>query len=133
MMNEPGITFDEFTDTLTVVFRQDDDATAIQLNEYVTIHVDIEHQRTCGLTLADYSLLVSETKRGSRCFPLVRLNTQPAPLRNLVLDLLTEEPASQLVSLGVYTPSLVDTMPVISVKAVFPLAVALEQNQVAMA
>lgn len=132
-MNEPKITFDECTDTLTVVFRHDEAASVIQLNEYITIHVDIERQRTCGLTLADYSLLVSETKRGSRCFPLVRLNMQPAPLRNLVLDLLGQEPASQFVALGLYTPSLVDTMPVLSVKALFAVESPLEYDQVATA
>ncbi len=131
-MNEPIFTFDETTDTLAVLFHHAD-SIPIQLNEYITIHVEITHPRTCGLTLFDYSLLISQTKFGSRCFPLVLLNNQPAALRNLVLHLLSEEPTSQIVSLGLYTPSLVDTMPVLSVKPVFPLALPLWQNQVVTA
>lgn len=127
-MNEPTLSFDDLSDTLTVIFATDDNATPVQLNEYVTIFVDVDGERICGMILADYSLLISETKRGLRYFPLVLLNTQPTPLRNLVLDLLSAEPASQVVSLGVYTPSLVDTMPVISVKAVFPLELPLWQT-----
>ena len=124
-MDQPTITYDEFTDTLSVEFDDGPDATSITLNEYMALRLNVAERRAYGLILADYSLLISQTKCGPRAFPLKGLNELDAGLRALVLDLLGAEPARQIVSLGVYTPSLVDTMPIISVKEVY----ALEDSQ----
>jgi hypothetical protein len=130
-MEQPTITYDEFTDTLSVEFEHGPDATSLTLNEYMGLRLNVAQHRVYGMILADYSLLISQTKCGPRAFPLNGLNELEADMRALVLDLLGAEPARQIVSLGVYTPSLVDTMPIISVKEVYSLANALGQTQLA--
>jgi hypothetical protein len=130
-MEQPTITYDEFTDTLSVEFERGPDATSLTLNEYMGLRLNVAQHRVYGMILADYSLLISQTKCGPRAFPLNGLNELEADMRALVLDLLGAEPARQIVSLGVYTPPLVDTMPIISVKEVYSLANALGQTQLA--
>ncbi|HYF66098.1 MAG TPA: hypothetical protein VD886_24930 [Herpetosiphonaceae bacterium] len=120
-MDQPTITYDEFTDTLSVEFDHGPEATSIALNEHMALKLNVVQRRAYGLILADYSLLVSQTRCGPRAFPLRGLNELDADLRALALDLLGADPVRQIVSLGVYTPSLVDTMPIISVREIYAL------------
>lgn len=124
-MDQPTITYDEFTDTLSVAFDHGPDATSITLNEHMALRLNVGQRRAYGLTLGDYSLLISQTKCGPRAFPLKGLNELDADLRALALDLIGADPVRHILSLGVYTPSLVETMPIVLVKAIY----AVEDSQ----
>ena len=68
------------------------------------------------MTLFDYSVLVQPTELGPRSFPLAGLNELSDELRQLVLKVITKAPVNEVLSLSAYTPSLVETIPIGSVR-----------------
>ncbi len=120
-MHEYTFHYDDSLDTLLVTFNSSEKTIAVVLNEYMILHISVVDQQVARITLCDYSLLTNETKFGPRYFPLTGLKNVSTDTRTLVLDLLSQTGLSHMLSLSVYVPSLVDTLPIISVKPVFPL------------
>jgi hypothetical protein len=120
-MPEHTFTYDDSLDTLLITFSAAERTTALALNEYVVLHLDAADQQVARITLCDYSLLINETKFGPRYFPLTGLSNVSNDTRTMVLDLLSQVMLSDILSLSVYVPSLVDTLPIISIKPVFPI------------
>ncbi len=120
-MHEYTFHYDDSLDTLLITLRPAEETTTVVLNEYMSLQISVADQQVVRITLCDYSLLINETKFGPRYFPLTSLKNVSNDTRTLVLDLLSQTELSHILSLSVYVPSLVDTLPIISVKPVFPL------------
>jgi hypothetical protein len=69
--------------------------------------------------LFDYSVLTQATELGPRSFPLTGLSDLSADLRQLVLEVITRPPVSEILRLSAYTPSLSETTPIISIGTAF--------------
>ena len=120
-MSEPVFTYDETSDTLYISFAPGEAATGIELTDHILLRVNKRERRAIGLTLLDYSILAQTTDIGPRSFPLTRLDELSDDLREMVLDILLHPPVHDILSLLAYTPSLAETIPIISLQ---PLSVA---------
>ena len=120
-MSEPVFTYDETSDTGYIAFAPGETATGIELTDHILLRVDKRGRRAIGLILFDYSILAQITDLGPRSFPLTGLDQLSADLRAMVLDILLHPPVRDILSLSAYTPSLAETIPIISVQ---PLSVA---------
>lgn len=122
-MSKPIFNYDEESDTLYVSFSPGEVATGIALNDHMLLRLNTAEQRVVGLTLLNYSILAQPTEAGPRSFPLTGLTSLSPDLRDLVLNILRRPPVSDLLFLSTYTPSLVDTVPIVSVQPI-PVATA---------
>jgi uncharacterized protein YuzE len=120
-MSEPVFTYDETSDTLYISFAPGEAATGIELTDHILLRVNKRERRAIGLTLLDYSILAQTTDIGPRSFPLTGLDELSDDLREMVLDILLHPPVHNILSLLAYTPSLAETIPIISLQ---PLSVA---------
>ena len=120
-MSEPVFTYDEASDTLYISFAPGEAATGIELTDHILLRVNKRERRAIGLTLLDYSILAQTTDIGPRSFPLTGLDALSDELREMVLDILLHPPVNNILSLSAYTPSLAETIPIISLQ---PLSVA---------
>jgi uncharacterized protein YuzE len=120
-MSEPVFTYDEASDTLYVSFAPGEAATGIELTDHILLRVNKRERRAIGLTLLDYSILAQTTDIGPRSFPLTGLDELSDDLQEMVLDILLHPPVHNILSLLAYTPSLAETIPIISLQ---PLSVA---------
>lgn len=116
-MSEPVYTYDETSDTLSIVFAPGETATGIELTDHILLRVNKRERRAIGLTLFDYSILAQTTDLGPRSFPLTGLDQLSADLRAMVLEILLHPPVRDFLSLSAYTPSLAETIPIISVQS----------------
>ena len=120
-MSEPVFTYDEASDTLYIAFAPGEPATGIELTDHILLRVHKRERRAIGLTLLDYSILAQTTDIGPRSFPLTGLDELSDDLREMVLDILLHPPVQDILSLSAYTPSLAETIPIISLQ---PLSLA---------
>jgi uncharacterized protein YuzE len=120
-MSEPVFTYDEASDTLYISFAPGETATGIELTDHILLRVNKSERRAIGITLLDYSILAQTTDIGPRSFPLTGLDELSDDLREMVLDILLHPPVHAILSLSAYTPSLAETIPIISLQ---PLSVA---------
>ena len=122
-MNEPSYTYDEAGDTLSIAFHPTEKATGIELTDHIILHIDKIARRIVRITLLDYSILVQQTEYGARTFPLTGLADLSDAMRELVLDLLRENPTKELLHIAAYTPDKHQIVPVVFVQ---PIATASE-------
>lgn len=115
-MSEPIFKYDEISDTMYISFAPGDVGTGIELNEHILLRVDESGRRAVGLTLFDYSVLAQPTEIGFRSLPLNGLNELPAEAREQVLEILLSSPVKEVLSLSAYTPSIVETIPITSLR-----------------
>ena len=115
-MTEPVYNYDEASDTLYITFAPGEYATGIELTDHILLRINKPERRATGITLFDYSILAQHTELGPRSFPLTGLETMPAEIRELVLDILLQPPVREILALSAYTPTLTDTTPIIAVQ-----------------
>ena len=115
-MSEAIYTYDEDGDILYIAFAPGEKGTGIELNDHILLRLNKSERRAIGLTLLDYSVLAQPTELGPRSFPLTGLNELSDELRQLVLEVITKAPVNEVLSLSTYTPSLVETIPIGSVR-----------------
>jgi uncharacterized protein YuzE len=122
--NEPIYTYDKETDVLYISFSPGEKATsAVELNDNILLRFNRAEQRAIGLTLMDFSVLVQLTNLGPRSFPLSGLQELEPEWQEMVIDIITSPPVSQILKVSVYTPSLTETVPIALVeKMPIPLA-----------
>ncbi len=118
MMTKPVFSYDELSDTLYVSFAPGEKATGIELNDHILLRINKRKRRAIGLTFFDYSLLAQKAELGPRSFPLTGLAELSDELREVVLDILQRPPVSDILFLSTYTPSIVETMPITSLRPV---------------
>ena len=112
-MNKPTLHYDEVSDTLYISYEPGTPATGIELNEHILLRIDSQREKAIGLTLFDYSVLAQPTDLGPRSFPLTGLASLSHDLRERVIKLLRSPPVSETLVLSAYTPSAVETIPII--------------------
>lgn len=114
-MTQPQTTYDPDTDSLLLRLAYGDEWLQFNLNEYVQVETDPELQICYALLLNDYSLLIAQTKYGQRFFPLDGLQALHQEQQERLLALLLSQGLQPFLSVAAYTPSLVDTVPMISI------------------
>ena len=121
-MDKPNFSYDEMSDTLYISFEPGEEATGIELNDHILLRINKNERRAIGLTLFEYSVLAQKTEMGPRSFPLTGLAQLSNELRELALDILQRPPVRDVLSLSAYTPSIIETVPITSLR---PQAVSL--------
>jgi hypothetical protein len=86
--------------------------TAVELNDNILLRFNRAERRAIGLTLMDFSVLVQLTELGPRSFPLYGLRELEPDWQDMVIDIITKPPVSQVLQVSVYTPSLTETVPI---------------------
>ncbi|WP_205704048.1 DUF2283 domain-containing protein [Candidatus Chloroploca sp. Khr17] len=113
---EPISTYDEASDTLSVVFPPLEQGTGIELTEHILLHIHKPSHRIVRLTLLDYSLLVQHTNFGPRTFPLTAFPHLPEAVQELIIDALWQEPLRDILHLSAHTPDTGQVVPSVSVQ-----------------
>ena len=121
-MEQPTINYDERSDTLYVSFAPGEHATGIELNDHIILRINKLERRAIGLTFLEYSLLAQKTEMGPRSFPLSGLSVLSEELREVVLEILQGSAINDILSLSAYTPSVVETIPIILLKPMAGIA-----------
>ena len=116
-MTQPIFNYDEVSDTLYVSFAPGEQATGIELTPHILLRLNKQEHKAIGITFLEYSLLAQKTDIGPRSFPLTGLSELSEDLREIVLDILQHPPVSNLISLSSYTPSISETIPIMSLQA----------------
>lgn len=122
-MNELTYTYDEESDTLSILFPPAEKATGVELTDHIILHINKATRRLVRMTLLDYSILVQQTEFGPRTFPLTGLTDINEELRTIILDILQEKPVTDVLRIAAYTPSDGKIIPTVLVQ---PVATALE-------
>lgn len=119
-MVEPVFNYDELSDTLYVTFAPGESATGIELTEHILLRLNKAERRAVGITIFEYSVVAQQTELGPRSFPLTGLAQLPDDRREQVIELLIQSPVRDILALSVYTPSIGEAAPIISL---LPLSV----------
>lgn len=113
MNKEPTFSYDKEADVLYISFSPGEKATtAVELNDNILLRFNRAEKRAIGLTLMDFSVLVQLTELGPRNFPLSGLRELEPDWQDLVMEIVTRPPVSQILKISVYTPSLTETIPI---------------------
>ena len=123
-MTELNTNYDEMSDTLYISFEPGKDATGIELNDHILLRINRKARKAIGVTFFEYSVLAQRTELGPRSFPLTGLAQLSEELREIVLDILQHSPVRDILTLSAYTPSLIETVPITSLR---PQAVSLAE------
>lgn len=117
-MNEPRYNYDEESDTLSITFPPTEKATGIELTDHIIVHVNKAARRIVRLTLLDYSILVQQTEFGPRTFPMTGLTESTEEMRELLFDILRQQPVSEVLRIAAYTPKDGQIIPTVLVQPV---------------
>lgn len=121
-MSQPNLSYDELSDTLYISFVLGEKATGIELNDSILLRINKQERRAVGITIFNYSYLAQKTPTGFRSLPLTGLDELSPALRELALDLLTQPPVSEFLTISTYAPSLTENIPITSLQQAFALA-----------
>jgi uncharacterized protein YuzE len=123
-MTEIQFNYDEMSDTLYITFAPGEQATGIELNDYLLMRINKKERRAVGLTIFEYSVWVQSTELGPRSFPLSGLAQLSVDLRALVFDILQRSPVSEVLVVSAYTPDRITEPTPIAVIKPFTAVVA---------
>lgn len=113
MNKQPTYSYDKEADVLYISSSPGEKATtAVELNDNILLRFNRAEKRAIGLTLMDFSVLVQLTNLGPRSFPLIGLGELEPDWQDTVVEIIAKPPVSQILKVWVYTPSLVETMPI---------------------
>ncbi len=116
-MKQPQTSYDEISDTLYVSYEPDQEATGIELNDHILLRIDVGGRKVVGITILDYSIVAQRTEMGPRSFPLTGLQELPEDLQEITLEILSQPPASEFLSMSAYTPaSTNEAIPITSIQ-----------------
>ena len=111
-MSQPLINYDETSDTLYVSFEPGAQATGIELNDNILLRVDKDQCKAIGLTFFNYSILAQKADFGPRSFPLTGIALLSGDLQEIVMEIISSSPVSEILSLSTYTPSFSEAIPI---------------------
>lgn len=117
-------TYDQEGDILYVSFRPGETGMGINLTEHILLRFNPQTKQPIGLTLLDFSVLVSPTELGPRNFPLTGLDRLPSDLRQTVIDIITAAPVNHYIKVSTFYPSSAQPVPITSVNRASPLPTA---------
>ena len=116
--------YDEEGDVLYVTFQPGKAGTGINLTEHILLRFDPRSKQPIGLTLLDFSALVSPTETGPRSFPLTGLEHLSDDLRQTVIDIITSAPVNHYLKVSTFYPSAAQSVPITSVSRIESLPLA---------
>ena len=116
-MTQPNFNYDEASDTLYISFVPGEQATGIELTPHILLRLNKQDRKAVGITLLEYSVLAQKTDMGPRSFPLTDLSELSEDLQDIVIDVLQRPPASDVLLLSSYTPSIAETIPIVLLQA----------------
>jgi uncharacterized protein YuzE len=117
-------TYDQEGDILYVSFHPGETGMGINLTEHILLRFNPQTKQPIGLTLMDFSVLVSPTELGPRNFPLTGLDRLPPDLRQTVIDIITTSPVNHYIKVSTFYPSSAQPVPITSVNRAAPLPTA---------
>lgn len=113
MNKKPIYDYDSEVDVLYISFSPGEKATAaVELNDNILLRFNRTEKRAIGLTLMDFSVLVQLTNLGPRSFPLTSLSELEPDWQEMIIEIITKPPVSQILKLSAYTPHLTETIPI---------------------
>ena len=115
-MTKPSFTYDEMSDTLYISFEPGTKATGIELSDHILLRINKKERKAIGLTFFEYSLLAQKTDIGPRSFPLTGIGKLSDDLREIVVDIMSRPPVNNILSLSTYTPSIIETLPITTLR-----------------
>jgi len=104
-MSQPAIRYDEMSDSLYITFEVGKPATGIELNDQILLRIDKDERKAVGITIFDYSLISQKTEIGPRSFPLDGLDDLSDRTREIVYEILLNQPVSEFLCLSAYSPA----------------------------
>lgn len=117
MTQEAVYSYDKEIDVLYISFAPAERATtAVELNENILLRLNRAEKCAVGLTLMDFSVLVELTNFGPRSFPLTGLDDLDEAWQEMVLEVISQPPVSQILKLQFFTPSLSRAMPATTIE-----------------
>jgi uncharacterized protein YuzE len=111
-MSQPVINYDEMSDTLRISFEPGAKATGIELNDNILLRIDKTERKVIGLTFLNYSILTQNADFGPRSFPLTGIAFLSDDLKEIVMDVISNSPVKEILSLSTYTPSFTEAIPI---------------------
>jgi len=111
-MTKPNFNYDEDSDTLYVSFIPGEKATGIELNDHILLRINEDEQKAIGITFFEYSILAQKTEIGPRSFQHSGLNKLSDGLKEIVFNILSHPPVSDILTLSAYTPSAIEVIPI---------------------
>ncbi|MFB2835575.1 DUF2283 domain-containing protein [Floridanema evergladense] len=117
-MSNPNIKYDEISDTLTISFKSGVEATGIELTEHILLRINKSQRKAISINIFEYSVLSQKTEMGTRSFPIAGLAQLSREMQEIVFDILLNEPVSKYLHLSAYTLSIVETIPIVSVRSI---------------
>ncbi len=117
-MSDVMYSYDEESDSLSVLFPPAEKGTGIELTDHIIVHINKSTRRLVKITLLDYSILVQQTEYGTRIFPVTGLQSIAEDTREIILDLLREQSINDILRIAAYTPTEGQIIPTISVQPV---------------
>jgi uncharacterized protein YuzE len=108
--------YDEEVDILYVSFSEGEKASAaVELNDNILLRFNRAEKRAIGLTLMDFSVLVQLTQLGPRHFRLSGLQDLEPDWQEMVIDIITQPPVSDILKVSGYVSSPFEIVPITSV------------------
>jgi len=117
-MSKPSVKYDETSDTLTVCFESGSPATGIELTDHILLRINQQQCKAVSIVFFEYSVLAQKTEMGIRSFPLTGLLKISSDLKERVFGILLTPPVCDFLQVSVYTVSLVETIPIVSVQPI---------------
>lgn len=116
--------YDQEGDVLYVSFQPGETGMGINLTEHILLRFNPRTKQPIGLTLLDFSVLVSPTEMGPRSYPLTGLDHLPDHLRQTVIDIIIAPPVSHYLKVSTFYPSPAQAVPITYVSRTESLPVA---------
>lgn len=117
MAKKTNFDYDKEADILYISFSPGEKATsAVELNDNILLRFNFKEKRAVGLTLMDYSVLVQSTDLGPRSFPLTGLKELEPEWQEMVVEMITKPPVSQVLRLSICTPSFKEEFPIVYIE-----------------
>ena len=113
MTKQPIYNYDKEGDILYISFSPGEKATtAVELNDNILLRLNRAEKRAIGLTLMNFSVLVQLTNLGPRSFPLTGLSELEPNWQEMIIEIITKPPVSNILKFSVYTPHFAETVPI---------------------
>ena len=98
------LAYEEVGDILEVVFDDIEATCAIELTDNILLRFHREQGRAVGLTILDFSVLISPSELGPRNFAITGLDHLPDDLREMVTHIITTPPVNYFLKVSTFHP-----------------------------
>ena len=105
------LAYDETGDVLEIVFDDVEATCAVELTDNILLRFHRELGQAAGLTILDFSVLVSPSELGPRSFALTGLERLPDDLREMVARIITTAPVNRFLKVSIFDSFSVHPIP----------------------